>query len=361
MTESEGLIARFQQSFADGFSLDVDLRLPNRGISAIYGASGSGKTTLLRCIAGLQRASSGFLSLNTVVWQDDHRFVPTHERALGYVFQEASLFSHLNVQGNLDFAYRRSRLRDAGYMSKVIEMMGIDDLLKRSTTALSGGERQRVAIARALLARPKLLLLDEPLAALDTSRRQDILPYLERLHEEFSAPVLYVSHSLDEITRLADQLVVLDNGRVLANDPLASVLTRTDLDLSQHDDAGVVLEARVIERDSQWHLIRAAFSGGSLWVRDNGDALETALRIRVLARDVSLALEEPGASSIVNRLKAQIEAIDETADSAMALVTLKLGESNRLLARLTKRSVNALGLGVGMPVWAQVKSVAVLR
>nr|WP_183410114.1 molybdenum ABC transporter ATP-binding protein [Litorivivens lipolytica] len=355
------MIARFQQSFSGGFNLDVDLTLPDRGITAIYGASGSGKTTLLRCIAGLQRAQSGFLSLNGLVWQDAQRFVPTHQRALGYVFQEASLFSHLDVQGNLDFARRRSRNRDQDYLKNVVAMMGIEPLLKRSTAALSGGERQRVAIARALLSQPKLLLLDEPLAALDTSRREEILPYLERLHEEFEAPVLYVSHSLDEITRLADQLVVVENGRVEANEALSIALTRTELSISQHDDAGVILEARVVERDDQWHLIRAAFTGDSLWVRDNGDSLDTALRIRVLARDVSLALEEPGASSIVNRLKAEVEAIDETADSAMALVTLKLAGENRLLARLTRRSVHSLELCVGRPVWAQVKSVAVLR
>ncbi len=360
MTASTGLHARFDMAYDSRFSLKVDLELPDRGISAIYGASGSGKTSLLRCIAGLQRADRGFLKLNDKVWQDDRLFVPTHQRSLAYVFQEASLFSHLNVEGNLNFAWRRSRDKNSGYFEQVVSLMGIGPLLSRSTGSLSGGERQRVAIARALLVRPQLLLLDEPLAALDAGRREEILPYLERLHEEFSAPVLYVSHSLDEIAQLADQLVVMEAGRVVANDTLGAVLTRTDIALSQHDDAGVVLEARVVERDEHWHLIRVEFSGGSLWIRDNGDQLGKNLRIRVLARDVSLALEEPGASSIVNRLPARVELISETADTAMALVTLVLGDT-RILARLTRRSVHLLELQPGKAVWAQLKSVAVLR
>ena len=360
MSAATGLHARFDVAFDSRFSLKVDLELPDRGISAIYGASGSGKTTLLRCIAGLHRSDDGFLKLNDTVWQNDRQFIPTHQRSLAYVFQEASLFSHLNVEGNLNFAWRRSRDKDSRYLQQVISLMGIEPLLARSTGSLSGGERQRVAIARALLARPRLLLLDEPLAALDTGRREEILPYLERLHEEFSAPVLYVSHSLDEIARLADQLVVMEAGRIVANDALGKVLTRTDIALSQRDEAGVVLEACVLERDEHWHLIRVEFSGGSLWIRDNGDHLGKNLRIRVLARDVSLALDEPGATSIVNRLPAKVEAISETADSAMALVTLVLGET-RILARLTRRSVHTLELQPGKTVWAQLKSVAVLR
>jgi ABC-type sulfate/molybdate transport systems ATPase subunit len=223
------ILARFRHGYP-GFTLDVDLELPSRGITALFGHSGSGKTTLLRCIAGLERPSNGYLAIDGALWQDDASFLPTHRRPIGYVFQEASLFPHLSVQGNLDYGAKRCGCRPTSAdFQKVIDLLGIGALLDRKPDRLSGGERQRVAIARALLTAPRLLLMDEPLAALDLARKNEILPYLERLHDELEIPVLYVSHAPDEVARLADHLVVMDGGSAVAQGPLADVLSRIDL------------------------------------------------------------------------------------------------------------------------------------
>lgn len=353
------IVARFQLRY-DGFALDVDLRLPGTGVTALFGPSGSGKTTLLRCVAGFERAPGGFLALGDEVWQDQARFVPTHRRSIGYVFQDAALFPHLTVQGNLEFGLRRIPAGERRVsLEQAISLLGIGHLLSRKPERLSGGERQRVAIARALAVSPRLLLLDEPLAALDLARKREILPYLEQLHETLQIPVLYVTHSPDEVARLADHLVVLDEGRVFASGALADVMSRLDLPRGEEDDAGVVLEATVAERDADWHLLCAAFPGGSLWVPDNGVAIGHRLRLRVLARDVSLALTHCEDVSILNLLPGTVKAISVGGHPAARLAQIEIG-GTLLLARLTARSVHALDLGPGKPVWAQIKSVAVL-
>jgi molybdate transport system ATP-binding protein len=204
--------ARFRLPYP-AFTLDVDVDLPGGGITAVFGRSGSGKTTLLRCIAGLEPTADGLLTVNGETWQDGARRLPVHRRSLGYVFQEARLFPHLSVAANLDFGRRRIAERERRVsLTQAVELLGIAHLLERRPERLSGGERQRVAIARALATSPRLLLMDEPLAALDHARKQEILPYLERLHDELEIPVLYVSHSPDEVARLADQIVVMDDG-----------------------------------------------------------------------------------------------------------------------------------------------------
>ena len=357
--------ARFKLGFpaanSSSFTLDVDLQLPGRGITAIFGYSGSGKTTLLRCIAGLQRADSGKLSVNDNVWQDENSYLPTHKRPLGYVFQESSLFAHLSARGNLLYAMKRSgSKRSSNLYGRVIALMGIKPFLHQFPSELSGGDRQRVAIARALLIKPRLLLMDEPLAALDTARKEEILPYLERLHEQFDIPVLYVSHSVDEVARLADHLVVLDGGKVAAQGPMIEVLSRIDLPVRLGEETGVVVEATVVERDSRWHLIRVAFAGGDMWVRDSGDAINQSIRIRILAKDVSLALDCHSDTSILNRLAAKVAEISSDPDDAMALVRLRTG-SITVIARVTRRSVEHLHLAVGCSIWAQIKSVAIVR
>jgi len=351
--------ARFRLSYA-GFGLDVDLTLPGRGVTALFGPSGAGKTTLLRCIAGLERASDGVLRFEGETWQDAQVFVPTHRRPLGYVFQEASLFPHLTVHGNLTYGLRRIQA-DARRVAldQAIELLGIGHLLERRPDRLSGGERQRVAIARALAVSPRLLLMDEPLAALDLARKQEILPFLEGLRDELAIPVLYVSHTPDEVARLADHLVVLEAGRTVTAGPLAETLARLDLPIPLGEDAGVVLDARIAERDATWHLARAEFAGGSLWVRDAGHVVGRQVRVRILARDVSLALTPHPASSILNLLPAVVEAIKLEADPALALVGLRLGAAP-MLARLTRRSVDALGLAPGKPVYVQIKAVALV-
>lgn len=342
-----------------GFSLAVDLSLPSKGITALFGHSGSGKTTLLRCIAGLERVPHGQLSIDGEIWQDVSRWVPTHKRALGYVFQEASLFPHLSVIGNLHYGLRRASNAQGGSLDQAIDLLGIAHLLDRKPDRLSGGERQRVSIARALAVSPRLLLMDEPLAALDLKRKQEILPYLERLHNELDIPVIYVSHSPNEVARLADHLVVMEGGRVLASGPLADTLTRLDLPIRLGEEAGAILDATVGEVDQEWHLMRVDFAGGSLWARDHGSPIGHRVRVRVLARDVSLA-DQQAHSSIQNVLRGQVAAIGDDEHPGLALVRVQIG-SAMLLARLTKRSAASLGISVGKVLWVQVKSVALLE
>lgn len=356
---SDTLQLRFVHRYP-GFELDVELSLPSSGISAFYGPSGCGKTTLLRCIAGLEKAQQGQVIIAGQPWQDEQRFLATHRRPLGYVFQESSLFDHLKVAGNLDYASKRA---DAGKArlsrSAIIELLGLERLLQRRPAELSGGERQRVAIARALLVNPSLLLMDEPLASLDAERRAEILPYLESLHDELDCPILYVSHAADEIARLADYLVVMQAGKVSASGPLTELLSRADDPLHLGDQSGVVLTTRLAERAEKWGLMRLENGALSLWVGDNGQALDSVIRVRILARDVSLSLSEATDSSILNRLPVRIMQLTD-GDDASVRVQLDSG-GQTLLARLTRRSVAELNLQPGQRVWAQIKSTALMR
>ncbi|MFM2347661.1 MAG: molybdenum transporter ATP-binding protein [Pseudomonadota bacterium] len=351
--------ARFRVDWP-GFSLDVDLRLPGRGFTVLSGPSGSGKTTLLRCVAGLERAPQGRLVVDGEVWQDGAQGLPVHRRPIGYVFQEASLFDHLSVLGNLRYGLKRlGSGADPARLDQAVALLGIAHLLERRPGRLSGGERQRVGIARALALSPRLLLMDEPLSALDAARRQEILPYLERLREELDLPVLYVTHAPDEVARLADHLVALEAGRVLAHGPLRELLVRLDLPLRLGDQAGAVLDAQIGEIDTRWHLARADFDGGSLWARDPGLPPGRRVRVRVLARDVSLAAQ-PGASSIQNQLPGMVEAVGVDEHPALTLVQVRVGTA-LLLARLTRRSADQLGVTPGQRLWVQIKSVALLE
>jgi molybdate transport system ATP-binding protein len=351
--------ARFNVRYP-GFALDVDLEMPGRGITALFGPSGSGKTTLLRAIAGLERPIEGRLEVDGEVWQSGKTFLPTHKRALGYVFQEASLFTHLSVRANLEYGMRRSgSTAHASGFDATVALLGLQALLARRPQTLSGGERQRVAIARALLTRPRLLLMDEPLASLDQPRKDEILPYIEELHAELEIPLLYVSHAPDEVARLADHLVVLDAGRVAAAGPLGETLARLDVPIRLGEDAGVVLDAVVGECDSVWHLARADFPGGHIWVRDRGTPPGRHVRVRVLARDVSIAREKVSGTSIQNTLSAAVSALAEDSHPAVCLVRLDVG-GVPLLARVTKRSAAALALAPGLPVWVQIKAAAII-
>lgn len=365
MSESKAINARFHLNFgstdSDAFSLNVDLQIPGQGITAIFGASGSGKTTLLRCIAGLEKAQQGSLSINGETWQSQSVFVPTHQRSLGYVFQESSLLPHLSAKANLQYAIKRAANPPSTEVyQRIIAMLGIEPVLNRRPAQLSGGERQRVAIARALLVQPQLLLMDEPLASLDHKRKQEILPYLERLHESLDIPVLYVSHSIEEVTRLADHSVILEQGRVVAQGAVAEVFSRIDLPTQNEIDIGVILQGHIRERDPQWHLARVEFDGGSLWVRDGSDELNKPVRVRVLAKDVSLALENHDDSSILNRLPVVVEETSRDRDEAMSMVRLRCGKAF-LFARVTQRSVAHLNLKPGLAMWAQIKSAAFVR
>lgn len=358
-----------------GFTLDVDVTLPGRGISVLFGPSGSGKTSFLRCVAGLERAQSGFLEVAGEVWQDDtqnskkRQFLPTHHRPLGYVFQEASLFPHLDVKANLAYGYRRAAKGIAAHrfsMEHAIDLLGIDHLLDRYSTTLSGGERQRVAIARALATSPRLLLLDEPLAALDAARKQDILPWLEKLRDELDIPMFYVSHAADEVARLADTLVVMEQGRVRAYGSVGAVMARLDLPMALGEDASVLIAGSIKEISTAWHLCLITFPGGQLWVRTTpNSAIGRPVRLRVLARDVSITTVAPApdTSSIQNLLPCTVSAIQDDTHPAQAVLQLRLktdSEETFMLSRITRRAAHTLGLCVGMPVWAQVKSAALL-
>jgi molybdate transport system ATP-binding protein len=352
-----GIRARFRIDWP-GFTLDVDLALPGRGVTALFGHSGSGKTTLLRCLAGLERAPLGTLTVNGEVWQDAQCWLPTHRRPLGYVFQEASLFPHLSVLGNLRYGMKRTDASQSPSLEQAIDLLGIGQLLDRKPDRLSGGERSRVGIARALAVSPRLLLMDEPLAALDIKRKQEILPYLERLHDELEIPVIYVSHAPDEVVRLADHLVLLDDGRAVASGPLSETLARADLPHAFADDAGVVLETTLSAHAAD-NLSQLDFADGSLHVGRRPEATGTRLRCRIHARDVSLALEKPHASSIVNILPATVSAVAATDTPGHVLVQMHIG-ATPLLARITERSRRELNIAPGQPVWAQIKGVALL-
>lgn len=350
--------ARFQLHWP-AFSLDVDLTLPHNGITAIFGSSGSGKTTLLRCIAGLERAPVGRLLVNGEIWQDAQHWKPTHQRSLGYVFQEASLLAHLSVIDNLHYGRRRLHGKAKISLDHAIDLLGISHLLVRRPEHLSGGEKSRVAIARALAVNPQILLMDEPLAALDLKRKQEILPYLERLHDALDIPILYVTHAPDEVAKLADHLLLMEQGRVVAAGSLSEMLARVDLPVRLGDDTGVIIAAHVAERDAQWHLTKLAFDGGSVWTQDQGLPIGHNVRVRVLARDVSLAREKPDHSSIQNVLQGVVDAIADDEHPALALVRVRVG-NQPLLARLTKRAVHLLHLVPQQAVWIQVKSVALM-
>jgi len=340
------------------FDLQVDVELPSRGLTAIFGRSGSGKTSLLRCLAGLEPDCDGKIAVCGTNWQNSREFVPVHKRPIGYVIQTPSLFPHLNVRGNLLFAYKRAS-RDALSFELVVEMLALETLLNRNVENLSGGERQRVAIGRALLIAPKLLLMDEPLASLDNKSKKEIMPFLERLHRELDIPVIFVSHSVEEIAHLADYLMVMEKGRVLGQGKLDQMLARLDFPINLEDDAGVVWEGQLLEEEKKWHLSRVTTGGGDIWLRGSGLRKDASTRIRVLARDVSLALSRHDDSSILNILPGEVEEILQEPEANSALVRVKVGESV-LLARLTLLSVSRLGLTPGIQVWAQIKSAALI-
>lgn len=338
MTQENFGEARLHLVRSTGFTLEADIGIPQKGITVLFGPSGCGKTTLLRCVAGLERAR-GLVRIGSETWQDDERkiFRPTYERSLGYVFQEASLFAHLSVEKNLTFGLERTKVPDGKErLAEAVELLGIGHLLTRRVTELSGGERQRCAIARALCLRPEILLMDEPLAALDFARKREILPWIEKLKNELGIPVLYVTHSADEMTRLADKLVVMADGKVRREGPLAEVLADVKMPIETENGASVVLSGKVSSLSSEW--------------------------LRVLARDVSIAVEKPDSISIRNRLQAEVEEIAaHPSEPAYQLVKLKCpnGEG-RLVSRILNQSVTELGLHPGSQVWALVKASAVI-
>jgi len=342
------------------FSLDVAFNAQTPGVAALFGASGSGKSTVLSIVAGLLRPQAGRVVLDGLVLLDTVAGidVPAERRRCGVVFQDAKLLPHLSVETNLRYGTRRAPRDVIGPgFAEIVELLGIAPLLRRRPRALSGGERQRVALGRALLSRPRLLLMDEPLAALDGARKAEILPFLERLRDVAGVPVLYVTHALDEVDRLADTLVLMEAGRVLAAGPLEALAARTDLPtLSGRRDAGAVLSCLVEAHDAARGLTRLSFSGGELQVPLRAEPAGTRLRLRLRARDVAVATEPPRGISSHNILPSMIAAV-APAGPHEAFVTLQVGPT-AMLARLTRDAVGQLGLAPGMAVFALVKSTA---
>jgi len=344
-----------------GYDLKVEAELPGQGVTALFGRSGCGKTSLLRCIAGLEQPDDAYLKIGSDVWHDSSEgvFVPPNERAIGYVFQEGVLFPHLDVAANLRYGDQRTpeQMRTQSF-DEVVALLGLEALLARQPVQLSGGEKQRVAIGRALLNHPRLLLMDEPLASLDRGHKKEILPYLERLHRNSQIPILYVTHDSNELVRIADHLVLVDEGRLLAQGPLEEVLARIDLPISRDDDAGAVINAGVLHHDEEFYLTQLEFAGGKLWVSWVDLPVGSPIRIRIHAKDVSLALDPPGPTSILNILPAKV---DELQTHGRGRVVIKLDVGGvPILARVTQRSQQRLGIAPGKMIYAQIKGVALL-
>ena len=342
----------------ESFMLDANFSIPDRGITVVFGPSGSGKTTLLRAIAGLEKSDDGFLKIGDSVWQKGEDFLATHKRQIGYVFQDAALFDHLDVKGNLNFVVKRAIGLKEDFIESIHNLLEIKTLLNRKTMQLSGGERQRVAIARALLTNPKILLLDEPLSALDLKRKNEILPYLDSIHNDLEIPILYVTHSQDEMSRLADHLLLIEDGNIIGSGPVNDMLTRFDMPLSHGGDAVSIIEAEVLKRDSEFNLMHLDFLGGQFIVPDNSFPVQTKVRIRVVARDVSLTKSKQVDTSILNIFPAMVQEIVNEGE-AQVMVRLQIKDTI-LLACITRKSSYKLRLEKGSEVFVQVKSVAIL-
>ncbi|PVZ63458.1 molybdenum ABC transporter ATP-binding protein [Pelagibaculum spongiae] len=350
------------------FQLSAKFSVPAKGITAIFGPSGCGKTTLLRILAGLEDNASGTLSIGDNHWQTEQSSLPTWQRPIGYVFQEASLFPHLSVIENLKYPLKRinNRQRQKSNkpqleLSKIIQLTGIEHLIDRLPASLSGGERQRVAIARALLTQPELLLMDEPLSALDLKSKSELLPFLEQLHQQLDIPVFYVSHSPEEVARLADQLILMESGKVTAVGPLAEMLARNDTLIAQREDAFSVLQCKVISHQPAHHLTELEFGQQRLRIPMIDAAAGSNVRLRVQARDISINLDCPQLSSILNILPATITDISngqlEQSLPGQRLVQLQVGDA-LINAKISDYSCSRLALTPGMQVFAQIKAMA---
>ena len=355
------------------FDIQLDLEILAAGVTVVFGPSGSGKSTLLRTLAGLQRFPDAYIQFHDQIWQKAKLCVPPHRRRIGYVFQDPSLFEHLDVAGNLNYARKRAAsattadsMAFKSRFDHCLASLDLEDLMSRQVATLSGGQKQRVVIARALLSQPQLLLMDEPVSALDIPSKQQILGSLRRLVEELEIPLIYVTHSLDEVAQLADRVVLMDAGRVLEQGPVADLLLSPKLRRMSNSGAETLLEVEVVELDDDYGLARLRFAGGDLWVTNRQLNINDRTRVRLLARDLSIALEPPGQSSIQNRLRATVVSIDRDLHGqgqetdGQAMVELDAG-GHRLLAQITRKSADELSLEPGLNVYIQIKSVALLN
>ena len=360
---STRLTARFEVTF-DGFHLKAELAVPARSVTTLFGPSGSGKSTVLRCLAGLERSANGFMRLGEQIWQDEteNLFLPTHQRPLGYVFQEPRLFNHLSVRANLEYGYKRTPIAERRLeWDQVINLLAIGHLLDRQPQRLSLGEQQRVAIGRALLASPQILLMDEPLASLDIARKREVLPFIRKLHDELEIPVVYVSHSLQEVLQITDTMVLMRDGETVASGPLTKVCS--ELELSQYlgDMAGSVIETTIEAHEPEFGLSRLAFNGDHLYVPQQELDVGHAQRVHVLARNVGIALHEPQVStSFLNIMAARVVDV-AVPDISSHAVQVKLDIGVPLLANISRKSLHLLRLKQGQQVYAMIKAVSLTQ
>lgn len=339
------------------FSLNIDVTLPGRGVTAIFGPSGSGKTSILRTVAGLDKHAEARIICNDQEFQGGQNFVPPHKRSIGYVFQQPSLFEHLTVQQNIDYAANRASAKQSD-IDEMKELLGVQSLSHRPCHSLSGGEAQRVAIVRALATCPRLLLMDEPLSSLDQQRKDEFIPYLEKLHNQLSIPVMYVSHSRQEVARISDFLVLIENGKVVGSGETSEMFTLLDSPLGRDDQAQSIIQAHALEYDEHAHLFRLDTQLGQLWASARSTFDRDNMRIRIFAKDVSVSLCKPEKTSVLNILPAVVSDISNLG-SGQVMLKLIINDLP-LLSRITVKSLQDLDLKQGMPVFAQVKSVAVL-
>lgn len=355
----KALTLKLHQTLSDRFSLSLQCDLPSSGVTAIFGPSGSGKTTLLNCIAGLNPAPANTtIQFNDTSWCDNHKQAPAWERRIGYVFQDARLFPHLSVKDNLLYGAKRSKIKATLDLKQTAELLELSTLLDRTPDTLSAGERQRVAIGRALLSAPQLLLMDEPMANLDHTTRQHCLRCLQKVVRETHVPLLYVSHDIEEVSQIADHIVLLESGRIVDHGPLVELCSRLDSQLASDEQAAAIIYATVTNADDGFGLTQLRVDQENLWVAQLDHPQGTRCRLRIPARDVSLCLSRPQQSSILNILAATVADIEQTR-AARVMVRLRLGEQF-LLARITRRSLEELQLSIGDKVFAQIKSTALL-
>lgn len=356
------LVARFHVCYP-GFELNVALDVPASGVLALFGPSGSGKTTLVRCLAGLEQAPNGFLQVGDEVWQDESRglYLPIYRRPIGYVFQDARLFPHMSVRSNLTYGFNRTPPGQRKVsLDQVVSILGIEHLLERRPHKLSGGEQQRVAIGRALLTSPRLLLLDEPLSSLDAERKREVLPFIQRLYKELQTPIVYVSHSVNEILQLAHRVAFLQAGRLKAVGPISEVFGSLDLHKNVgRRSLGAVIDAEVAEHEPSYGLTRLAFAGGALYVPLQTLDVGEPLRVHVLSTDVTLLrCASALATSALNMLDAQVVEVKEV-DQAMVDIRLDVGCP--LVASVTRKSLSTMDIRPGQRLCAHIKAVALVE
>ena len=355
---TELLKAAFKVDYP-GFNLDIDLQLPASGITVVFGPSGSGKTTLLRCLAGLEK--SGKMEIAGQVLQDENIFIPVNLRAIGMVFQESRLFPHLKVRDNLLYGYKRTPLNSRRlHLEDIARVLSLEKLQERSIDKLSGGEKQRVALGRALLTSPKLLLMDEPLAALDAQRKTEIIPFIRKVEKELSIPIIYVTHSMSEVLQLVDTMVILKDGKVVKYGPVGKVFSDIQLRESIGDEhSGAVLDTTVLEHDTDYGITRLDFMGQQLSVPIQDIATGQVLRVHIHSKDVSLATQPPeGLTSVLNILKTTVRKIGENVGYS---VDIELDAGQTLLATITRKSLSNLNLRPGQSIYAYIKAIRMVN